>query len=95
LNSLVVNLKSFWEAMSYGKTSWAPVGQGSAITPTLRLPATSDQYTQLATIRRAARTAAQTAGFNLAAYDFDMMRSGLLGGKLSMEPRRLESRTRS
>jgi hypothetical protein len=61
-NTNAPQLKAFWEAMSYGKTSWAPVGSGSTITPVLRLSGNSSQYTNFATMLSAARSASSRAG---------------------------------
>ncbi len=73
LTNMVAADKIFWEAMSYGKASWQPVGQGSVITSVLRLPKTSSNYSSLGTMLDAARAAARGAGFNPDSFDFDMV----------------------
>jgi hypothetical protein len=66
-------LRAFWEAMSFGKTSWAPVGAGSEISPVLQLPLRSDRYTNFATMLDAARSAARARGIEPNNFDFDMV----------------------
>lgn len=74
LNTLITNLRSFWDEMSYGSFRWvAPVANGSRVTPVLRLPLTSDNYTNLGTFLGACRTAARAAGIEPNDFDFDMV----------------------
>ena len=73
LTTLVANMGSHWDEMSFGSAGWYAVGSGSAITPTLRMPKTSDNYTDFATFLGAARSVAADAGYNYQDYNFDVL----------------------
>ena len=81
--NLVNGLASFYTEMSYGKTTYAPLGGGSDLTPTFRMPqpgayyGTNDYYTQL---RTDARNAAAAAGYVLTNYDRDLTCFGPVTG---------------
>jgi hypothetical protein len=76
LTTLINNMSTHWTEMSYGKLNWTTVGNGSAFTPTLRLPNGHASYTSFSTMLAAARTAATAAGYNYTSYDFDVVVSG-------------------
>lgn len=72
---LVRELDSYYRAQSYNLTGFHPVGEGTDITPTYRMPLTAASYggNDLASeLRQAARQAARDDGYNLDAYDFDL-----------------------
>ena len=74
LETLIRDLRSFWDEMSYGAFMWVPPGvSGSQVTPVLRLPLTADSYTNLGTFIAACRTASRNAGYDPNDYDFDMV----------------------
>ncbi|NQX00330.1 PKD domain-containing protein, partial [bacterium] len=71
LGQLIVDMNSVYTDMSSGKSSYALVGQGSAITPTVRMPRPSSDYAiwnLLDRVLRDARPAAAAAGFNYLDY---------------------------
>ncbi len=74
--TLVSNVNAFYAEMSYGRAGLVAIGDGSDLTPTLRLaqPAawygTNNNYNQL---RADARSAASAAGYNLDNYDRDLI----------------------
>jgi hypothetical protein len=74
--ALISNVNSFYAEMSYGRAGIVAFGDGSDITPTFRLsqPAayygTNGNYNKL---RTEARTAAATAGYDVASYDRDLI----------------------
>jgi hypothetical protein len=76
LTTLISNFNTHWTEMSYGKTTWALVGAGSAFTPTLRLPLGHASYTGFGTMLSAARAAAEDAGFDYRTYNFDVVVTG-------------------
>jgi PKD domain/Carboxypeptidase regulatory-like domain/Peptidase M66 len=76
LTTLIANMKTQWDAMSYGKLTWTALGSGSAFTPTLRLPNGHASYTDFATMLGAARAAAADAGYNYQDYQFDVVVTG-------------------
>lgn len=76
LTTLITNMNTQWQEMSYGKTSWTLLGAGSDITPTLRLPNNHASYPNLGTMLAAARTAATAAGFNYLNYTHEVVVTG-------------------
>ncbi len=76
LTTLIANMKTQWDAMSYGKLTWSALGSGSAFTPTLRLPNGHASYTSFGTMLNAARAAAADAGYNYTDYNFDVVVTG-------------------
>src|ERR1051325_8229731 len=76
-------LARFYTGMSYGKTTFAPVGTGPDVTPTFRMPqpagryGTNNYYNQL---RTDARNAAAAAGYVLTNYDRDLTCMGAVPG---------------
>jgi hypothetical protein len=76
LSALINNMSNHWSAMSYGRVHWLPAGEGSAITPTLRLPLGHANYTSLGPMQAAALAAAEDAGYDYRSYDFDIVVTG-------------------
>lgn len=76
LTNLINNMSTHWEEMSFGKTTWATVGNGSAFTPTLRLPNGHASYKSFGTMLNAARAAATAAGFNYQNYTHEVVVTG-------------------
>jgi hypothetical protein len=76
LTNLINSMATQWSNMSYGKTTWAKVGEGSAFTPTLRLPKNHGNYTGFGTMLDAARAAAEDAGFDYLDYNFEVVVTG-------------------
>ncbi len=72
--NLVKGLNQFYLECSYNKTGFKALGAGSAVTATLRMPRTAAAYGVLdaSVLRTDARAAAQSAGINLASFDFDL-----------------------
>ena len=71
LGQLIVDMNSVYTDMSSGKSSFALVGQGSAITPTVRMPRPSSDYAiwnLLSRVLNDARPAAAAAGYNYLNY---------------------------
>jgi len=79
---LAKNLDQFYKDQSYGRTGFLPLGEGSAVTATLRMPKTAKEYgaTDASVLRTDARNAAKAAGFDLTAYDFDLICFGKVPG---------------
>ncbi len=79
---LAKNLDQFYKDQSYGRTGFLPLGEGSAVTATLRMPKTAKEYgaTDASVLRTDARNAAKAAGFILTAYDFDLICFGKVPG---------------
>lgn len=73
--NLVRAIDQFFQENSYGRAGFQALGQGSSLTPTLRLPRSTTEYGALdaSRLRQDARAAARTAGFNLSDYDFDVI----------------------
>ena len=73
--NLFRSIDQFYRENSYGRAGFRPLGEGSTITPTLRLPRTTTEYGTLdaSKLREEARAAARTAGFVLTSYDFDVI----------------------
>src|SRR4051812_38349200 len=81
--NLVVGLNTFYTECSYGLTSFALLGGGSALTPTFRMPQRADYYGTnnfYNQLRTDARAAAAGAGFVLANYEFDLICFGAAPG---------------
>ena len=80
--NLAKNLDQFYKDQSYGRTGFLPLGEGSAATPTLRMPKTAKEYgaTDASVLRTDARNAAKAAGFVLTAYDYDLICFGNVPG---------------
>ena len=76
LTSLINNMADHWTKMSYGKLNWKRAGEGSAFTPTLRLPNGHASYTGFGTMLNAARAAAEDAGFDYRDYSFEVVVTG-------------------
>ena len=74
LETLINDLQTMWNEMSYGAFTWvAPGTSGSQVTPVLRLPLTADNYTSLGTFLDACRVAAKAQGYDYTKFDFDMV----------------------
>lgn len=81
--NLLANLDAFFRNASYNRAGFSPFGtNGSAMTPTLRLPNTAAYYgsRDASEVRNAARAAATAAGFNLNNYAFDLTCFGSVPG---------------
>ncbi|MCB1205739.1 MAG: carboxypeptidase regulatory-like domain-containing protein, partial [Verrucomicrobiae bacterium] len=76
LTTLIDNMATHWSEMSYDKTTWATVGNGSAFTPTLRLPNGHASYKSFGTMLNAARAAATAAGYDYQDYTHEVVVSG-------------------
>lgn len=79
LEQLIEDMNTVYTAMSSGKASYAPLGQGSAITPTVRMPNNSSAYashTKLGKVLTDARAAAAAAGFNYLNYTHEVVVTG-------------------
>jgi autotransporter-associated beta strand protein len=78
LQTLISEMNSVYTDMSYGKASFALNGQGSVITPTLRLPNNVSHYTtnSFSRILTDARTAAANAGYNYTNYTYEVVVTG-------------------
>lgn len=80
--NLMANLHSFYQEMSYRKAGFALMGEGSAMTPTFRMPQTAAYYGALdaSRLRTDARAAARAAGYDLSQYDLDVVCFGAVPG---------------
>ena len=76
LTNLINNMSTHWTEMSFGKMTWTTFGNGSDITPTLRLPNGHASYTSCGTMLAAARTAATAAGYNYLNYTHEVVVTG-------------------
>lgn len=79
LEQLIADMNTHYAAMSSGKTSFALLGQGSAITPTVRMPNNSSAYashTKFSRVLTDARAAAAAAGFNYLNYTHEVVIMG-------------------
>lgn len=82
-DTLIGGLNTFYMESSYGRSGFAASGNGSSVTPTLRMPQTAsyygnnDAYIQL---RTDARNAAVTAGYPMGNYDYDLICFGSVPG---------------
>lgn len=72
--NLVRAIDQFYRENSYGRAGFRAPGDGSIVTPTLRLAKTTVEYGSLdaSQLRKDARAAARAAGFVLENYDFDV-----------------------
>lgn len=79
---LVRELDRFYRENSYGRSGFFEIGDGSAVTPVFRMPRTAAAYGRLnaALLRNDALAAARAAGFNTAAYDYDLTCMGSVPG---------------
>jgi len=68
--TLMSGMSNFMADVSYAKLVLAPVGQGSDITPTMRLPNSQSNYTDMGNLLGACRTAATALGYDMSRYDF-------------------------
>jgi len=68
--TLMSGMSNFMADVSYGKLVVAPVGQGSDITPTMRLPNNASNYQDMGVFLAACRTAATSLGYDMPQYDF-------------------------
>ena len=80
--NIIRSIDTFFRTCSYGRAGCRLLGEGSALTPTLRLPRTTTQYGTLdaSKLREEARAAAKAAGFVLTNYDFDVICFGSVPG---------------
>lgn len=79
LEQLIADMNTVYTDMSSGKASYALLGQGSAITPTVRMPNSSSTYashTKLGRVLTDARAAAAAAGFNYLDYTHEVVVTG-------------------
>ena len=79
LGKLISDTNDVYTAMSSGKSSFALLGQGSAITPTVRMPKTSSNYsswTSLSKVLDDARVAAAAAGYDYRDYSLEVVVTG-------------------
>jgi len=76
LETLISDMNAVYRDMSSNKASFALNGQGSAFTPTLRLPNTASYYNNFSRILNAARSAATAAGYNYTNYTYEVVVSG-------------------
>ncbi|MBN2507663.1 MAG: PKD domain-containing protein [Verrucomicrobia bacterium] len=67
--TLVSVLSDFMAQMSYGQFLVAPVGEGSVITPTMRLPNAADSYQHMGALLDACWAAAGALGFERSGFD--------------------------
>jgi hypothetical protein len=80
--NLTRNLSQFYVDQSYARTGFKLIGEGSTITPTLRMPKTAKYYgtNDAALLMTDARNAATTAGFPQGNFDFDLICFGNVPG---------------
>ena len=81
--NLVIGLREFYGESSCNKASFALIGAGSAMTPTLRMPAASSFYgtnNNASKLRSDARVAAKAAGYDLSRYQLDLVCLGNVSG---------------
>jgi autotransporter-associated beta strand protein len=76
LQTLISDMNDAYKDMSSDKASFALNGQGSAITPVLRLPNTASYYNNFSRILTAARTAAAAAGYTHTNYTYEVVVTG-------------------
>lgn len=79
LQQLIADMNTVYTDMSSGKASFALLGQGSAITPTVRMPNSSSVYashTKFTRVLTDARAAAAAAGFNYLNYTHEVVVTG-------------------
>jgi len=80
--NMLNGIASFYLEQSFGRTTFRPLGGGSAMTATLRMPKTAAVYgaSDPSVLRTDARNAARAAGFNTASFDFDLICVGAVPG---------------
>lgn len=80
--NLVNGLDKFYREMSYNKAGFKHMGEGSAVTPTFRMPKTAAYYgaNDASILRKDARAAASAAGYVLGNYEFDLVCFGNVPG---------------
>lgn len=81
--NMVSGLTSFYRDSSYGKTTFAPLGQGSTLTATFRMPRTAADYggnNDFNALRDDARNAARSSGLTLSNYELDLICFGAVPG---------------
>lgn len=80
--NLALNLGQFYQDQSFGRTGFRRIGEGSSITPTLRMPQTAKYYgtNDAALLMTEARSAAAKAGFPQGSFDFDLICFGNVPG---------------
>lgn len=73
--TLVSGLQNFFDENSFGRAGFRKLGDGSEVTPTLRMPRTSAWYgtNDASRLRSDARTAARAAGYDLTQFNFDVI----------------------
>ncbi|MEY4243070.1 MAG: hypothetical protein RLZZ245_655 [Verrucomicrobiota bacterium] len=79
LGQLIADMNAVYTDMSSGKASFALLGQGSAITPTVRMPKSASNYsswTSLSKVLGDARVAAAAAGYNYLDYTHEVVVTG-------------------
>ncbi len=80
---LTRDLDRFYRENSFDRSGFHEIGQGSAVTPVLRLSRTAASYGSAedsSGLRSAARAAARAAGYTLSAYDYDLICFGSVSG---------------
>ncbi|MEY4327085.1 MAG: hypothetical protein RIS24_3256, partial [Verrucomicrobiota bacterium] len=80
--NMLNGIAAFYLEQSFGKTTFRPLGAGSAMTATLRMPKTAAVYgaSDPSILRTDARNAARNAGVTLAQFDFDLICVGAVPG---------------
>ncbi len=80
--NMVAALNEFYSVSSYGRTSFSPLGDGTEVTETFRMPKTAVAYgnNDASGLRTAARAAARAAGYVLENFDFDLICMGSVPG---------------
>jgi autotransporter-associated beta strand protein len=79
LQQLIADINTSYTDMSSGKASYALLGQGSVITPTVRMPNSSSVYashTKFSRVLTDARAAASAAGYNYLNYTHEIVVTG-------------------
>ena len=79
LQQLIADINTSYTDMSSGKASYALLGQGSVITPTVRMPNNSSVYashTKFSRVLTDARAAASAAGYNYLNYTHEIVVTG-------------------
>jgi autotransporter-associated beta strand protein len=79
LQQLIAEINTSYTDMSSGKASYALLGQGSVITPTVRMPNSSSVYashTKFSRVLTDARAAAAAAGYNYLNYTHEIVVTG-------------------